>query len=737
MRLDRISSSRADTNSAGCAVNRRRFLKVSGAVGSVFTLGAYSGSTLAQQDPKTPPNPNAFISIDEKGFVTVMANRLDFGQGPTTALTMIAADEMDADWTKVKGVLAPAGEAYKDPMFGIQMTGGSTAIKHSWMQYRELGARTKAMLLAAAAEKLKVNVSELRASKGVITASNGKSVTYGQVAKAAMAQPIPAKISLKNANEFTIIGKPTPSLNATAKSIGSQRYGMDFKPPNAKTVLIARPPVFGATLANMDDKNARLIKGVRDVFQVNLDRGATGVAIVADGYWQAKQGRDALKLQWNTDAVEKADSAKLLAQYKALAKTPGIKTTRQDDVSKLASAPKKISAEYSFPYLAHAPMEPLNCVIDLKDSACEVWAGTQFQTIDQGSIAATLGLKPEQVKLNTLMAGGGFGRRAVPTSDYLVEAAQIAKAYKARGGASALKLVWSREDDIKGGYYRPMHVHSVEVGFDDQGNVLGWNHSIVGQSILTGTPFEGFLVKNGVDGVTVEGVADSPYNIPMAVQVHHPKVNVPVLWWRSVGHTHTAFVMETMIDEIARSSSQDPVTLRKRMLGSKHPRLVAALDMAVEKSGYGKKVLPPGRAWGVALHESFESAVAYVVEASVEKGVPKLHQATAGVHCNLAVNPLNVEAQIQGAAIMGLGTTLKGAMITLKEGVVEQSNLTDYVVPRLTDMPQISVHIVPSTEAPTGVGEPGLPPLAPAFANAIARLTGKSLRQLPFDLGTS
>jgi isoquinoline 1-oxidoreductase subunit beta len=734
MKLQRISSGRDESKRNVQPLNRRTFLKISGSATSVFTLGAYSDSANAQQDPKTPPNPNAFISIDENGVVTVMANRLDFGQGPTTALTMIAADEMDADWSKVKGVLAPAGDAYKDPMFGIQMTGGSTAIKHSWMQYRELGARTKAMLLAAAAEKLKVNVSELRAVKGVITSSNGKSVTYGQVAKAAMAQPIPAKVTLKSSSEFTIIGKPTRSLNAKAKSTGSQPYGMDFKPPNTKTVVIARPPVFGAKLANMDDKNARLIKGVRDVFQVNLDRGATGVAIVADGYWQAKQGRDALKLQWNTDAVEKADSAKLLAQYKALAKTPGIKTTRQDDVSRLAAAPKKISAEYSFPYLAHAPMEPLNCVVDLKDNACEVWAGTQFQTIDQGSIAATLGLKPEQVKLNTMMAGGGFGRRAVPTSDYLVEAAHIAKAYKAKGGVGALKLIWSREDDIKGGYYRPMHVHAVDVGFDDQGNVLGWNHSIVGQSILTGTPFEGFLVKNGVDGVTVEGVADSPYNIPMAVQVHHPKVNVPVLWWRSVGHTHTAFVMETMIDEIARSSNQDPVALRKKLLGSKHPRLVAALEIAVEKSGYGKKALPSGSAWGVALHESFDSAVAYVVEASVEKGTPKLHQVTAGVHCNLAVNPLNVEAQIQGSALMGLGTTLKGAMITLKEGVVEQSNLNDYAVPRLTDMPIISVHIVPSTDAPTGVGEPGLPPLAPAFANAIARLTGKSIRQLPFNL---
>ncbi|MBC7996171.1 MAG: xanthine dehydrogenase family protein molybdopterin-binding subunit, partial [Rhizobacter sp.] len=386
-------------------------------------------------------------------------------------------------------------------------------------------------------------------------------------------------------------------------------------------------------------------------------------------------------------------------------------------------------------YLAHAPMEPLNCVIDLKDDRCTVWAGTQFQTVDQGAVAQVLGLAPDKVTVNTLMAGGGFGRRAVPTADYLVEAANIVKAWKAKGNSTPLKILWSREDDIRGGYYRPMHVHRTEIGFDDKGNVLGWDHTIVGQSILTGTPFEAFMVKNGVDSVSTEGVADTPYNVPMALQVHHPKVNVPVLWWRSVGHTHTAFVMETLVDEIARATGQDPVAYRRALINDKHERHLAALDLAVDKSGYGKKTLTKGQAFGVAVHESFGSVVAYVVEASVANGQPVLHRVTAGVACGTAVNPLAVEAQVQGAALMALGTTLPGSAITLKDGVVQQSNFGDYTVARMPQMPLVAVHIVPSTEPPTGMGEPGVPPLAPAFANALAQLTGKPLRSLPFEMG--
>lgn len=718
-------------------VDRRSFLKLGAASG--FALGLFAGVDAADAADAAPAgelkahqSPAAFVRIAPDGVVTVMVNRLDFGQGVITGLPMLVAEEMDADWTKVRGELAPAGEAYKDPGFGIQMTGGSSALHNSWLQYRELGARTRAMLVGAAAQRFGVAPEACKVHNGVVTAGN-KRAGFGELASEAMKQPVPVKVALKDPKSFKRIGQRTGRLDAAAKSSGRQSFGIDARAEGMKTVLVVHPPVFGAKVASFDPAKAKAVKGVVEVLQVPLDRGGLGLAVIADGYWPAKMGRDTLQVQWNTDGVEKVDTDRQLAAYRQLATQPGIKA-RDGDTSKIAGAPKKITAEYVFPYLAHAPMEPLNCLIQFDGAACKVSAGSQFQTIDQANIAATLGLKPEQVQLTTVMAGGGFGRRAVPTSDYLVEAAQIVKAWKAAGRSEPLKIVWSREDDIRGGYYRPMHVHRAEIGFDEQGKVLGWKHTIVGQSILTGTPFEQFLVKNGVDGVTVEGVADTPYDLPLALEVHHPKVNVPVLWWRSVGHSHTAFVMETLIDEIARSSGQDPVAYRRSLLSGKHQRHLAALDLAVAKSGYGKKTLPAGRAFGVAVHESFNSVVAYVVEASVQDGQPVLHKVTAGVHCNTVVNPLSVEAQVQGSALMALGTTLPGSVITLKEGVVQQSNFGDYTVARLPQMPQIEVHTVPSSEPPTGMGEPGVPPLAPAFANAIAKLTGKPLRELPFRL---
>jgi isoquinoline 1-oxidoreductase beta subunit len=345
--------------------------------------------------------------------------------------------------------------------------------------------------------------------------------------------------------------------------------------------------------------------------------------------------------------------------------------------------------------------------------------------------ATVLGVPPQNVQVHVQMAGGGFGRRAIATSDYVVEACAVVKAAQAAGVTAPIKTLWTREDDLQGGYYRPAHLHRARIGFDDQGRVLAWDHVIVGQSILGGTPFESMLVKDGIDATAVEGMKE-PYPLPMRLTVHHPKLNVPVLWWRSVGSTHTAFVMETLIDEIARATRQDPVAYRMKLIGTEHPRHRAALQLAVDRSGYGEKKLAPGRAWGVAMHESFDSVVAYVVEASVQEGKPVLHEATAGVHCNRCINPRSVEAQVQGAALMGLSMCLPGAAITLKDGLVEQRNFGDFQVPRITDMPHIAVHIVPSTDPPTGMGEPGLPPLAPALANAVARLTGQRQRELPF-----
>ncbi|MFZ6642298.1 molybdopterin cofactor-binding domain-containing protein [Undibacterium sp. TC4M20W] len=716
-------------------LSRRSFLKMATASG--FALGCYPmlaiGQDAAAKAPaglKPTEQPGAFVQIAKDGTVTVTINRLEFGQGVQTALPLILAEELDADWSKVKYANGNNHPAYVDPAFGMHLTGGSNTIAHSYTQYRELGARTRAMLVQAAATQWGVDASALRTEKGVVVGPGGKKLTYGELAEAAMSLPVPEKVVLKDPKSFNLIGKPTGRLDAKAKSTGTQDFGIDMHLPGMLTAVVARPPVFGAKLKSVDDTAAKAIKGVKAVVRVPVDRGGEGVAIIATGYWPAKQGRDVLKLEWDLGSVEKVDSVKQLASYKELAKQQGA-LKYNDDVSKIATAPHKLSAEFSFPYLAHTPMEPLNCTVAIKGDKAELWMGTQMPGLDGFAASAALGLKPENIAVHTQMAGGGFGRRAIPTSDYVVEACHVAKAAVAAGLDAPVRTLWSREDDVKGGYYRPMHVHRADIGFDAQGNILGWDHVIVGQSILSGSPFEGMMVKNGVDATAVEGMKE-PYDMPMRLSVHHPKINVPVLWWRSVGSTHTAFVMETLLDEIAQTTKQDPVAYRLKLMGDKHPRHKAALELAVEKSGYGKKKLPAGRAYGVAVHESFSSIVAYVVEASIKNGQPKLHKVTAGVHCNLAVNPKTVEAQVQGAALMGLSMCLPGAAITLKDGVVEQSNFGDFVVPRITDMPQVAVHIVPSADAPTGMGEPGLPALAPAFANAVARAGGKRWRELPY-----
>nr|WP_307727082.1 xanthine dehydrogenase family protein molybdopterin-binding subunit [Telluria mixta] len=693
-------------------MTRRGFLKSTGGLVLGFVIPVQGRAATP-----APASPNAFLHIAPDDTVTVLVDRLEFGQGVHTALPMLVAEELDADWSRVRAELAPAGDAYKDPLFGIQMTGSSISVAHSFTHYREIGARARAMLVAAAAERWQVAPDACTTAAGVVIGPGGRKARYGALADAAMKQPVPATVKLKDAKDFRHIGKPTGRLDARAKSSGKQQFGIDFTLPGMKVAVVARPPVFGGRVRSLDAGKARAIKGVVDVVEVAVGSGGRGVAVIADGYWPASQGRDALVIDWDTGAVDKVDSERQLRDYRTRAATPALATT-------------SISAVYEFPYLAHAPMEPINCVVDLHADRCSVWAGVQFQTFDQTAVAAAAGLKLTQVTLHTMMSGGGFGRRGVTTSDDLVEAVNVARAY----GRGPVKVIWSREDDIKGGYYRPAHVHKVDIGLDGKGDVVAWNHVIVGQAISAGTPFESVLIKNGVDSTTTEGILDA-YALPVKLSVHHPKANVPVLWWRGSASNHTAFVMETLVDEVAHAAGADPVEYRRKLLGDKRPRHLAALDLAVQKSGYGKKPLGEGRAWGVAVHGMSGSVVAYVVEASVEKDVPRLHKVTAGVHCNLAVNPLTIEAQVQGAVLAALGTTLPGAAITFKDGVVEQRNFSDYTVARMPDMPHVGVFIVPSADPPTGMGEPGLPPLAPAFANAIFQLTGKRLRKLPFDLG--
>ena len=721
-------------------LGRRVFLKLGLAAG--FALYAapggaqdasVGGSAPGAPEPLKPfQQPSAFVAIDADGIVTVTIGKIDFGQGVQTALPMLVAEEMDADWSKVRCELAPAGEAYKDPFFHIQMVGGSTSIKASWQQYREIGARMRAMLVAAAAKQLNTPAAQLRTESGSVVTPDGRRLGYGALAQAAFAEPVPASVALKDPSQFKLIGKPVNRLDARAKSSGRQDFGIDLQLPGQRSVVMVHPPVFGGRVARFDAAPALAVPGVEEVLQVPLSGGATGLAIVANGFWPARKARELVKVEWDLSGVERVDSAAQLAQFRALARQPGIAVQRADTAALTAKpAPALITAEFTFPYLAHTPMEPLNCTIDFRGDRCTVWVGSQFQTVDQAQVAGVLGLKPEQVTLHTMTAGGGFGRRATPTSDYVVEAAQVAKARHAAGKTGPVKMIWTREDDVRGGYYRPTHLHRVEIAHDRQGGVLAWKHVIVGQSITMGTPFADFMVKNGADATMTEGVAESAYPFPIALEVHHPKANVPVLWWRSVGHTHTAFVMETLVDELARAGKLDPVAYRRQLL-AKHARHLAALDLAVAKSGYGKATLAKGRAWGVAVHESFNTVVAYVVEVSMKGGRPVLHRVTAGVHCNLAVNPRTIEAQVQGALVMGIGMTLPGAAITLKNGEVEQSNWHDYRVPIHVDAPPVDLHIVPSADPPTGMGECGVPPIAPAIANAVAALTGKRWRSLPF-----
>ena len=713
---------------------------MSASVGFLFvrkSAAAHPNHVYIAPGQKPLEDPTAFVTIAKDGTTTVLCNRMDMGQGIETALAMICAEELEADWSKVKTGFGNQQSHYVDPIMGMHLTGGSGSVKNSYMQYRELGARAKAMLIAAAAKQWKVDATTLKAETGVVSGGTRR-VSYGELFDAAMKEPIPEAVTLKSPKNFRLIGKPTGLKVSRAKATGQQKYGMDVNLPGMLTAVIARPPVFGAKFKTFDASASQKVKGVRAVLPVDLDRGARGIAIVADGYWPAKMGRDALKVEWDISGVDKPDTSALLKQYKALAKTEGMLATGNQmraDMAKLAGAPNNLTAEFVFPYLNHAQMEPIACTVDLKADSCHAYTASQMPGIDAAAIAKASDLKSEQIEIHVQMAGGGFGRRAVPSSEYLVEAVNVAKALNASGTNVPVKVVRSREDDVKAGYYRPLVVHRAEIGYDKDGTVLAWNHRIVSQSIMRGTPFEAFMIKDGVDGTTTEGMRE-PYNLPMRLSVHRTDVNVPVLWWRSVGSTHTAFVMETLIDEIATATHQDPVAYRIKLMGSdaKGARHRAALQLAVERSGYGKKTLPAGMHWGVAVHESFESVVAYVVEAGVKDGKAIVSNITAGVHCNFCVNPRTVEAQVQGAAMLALATTQLGHAITLKDGVVEQSNFHDFPPLRMPDAPTVSVHIVPSDDPPKGMGEPGLPPLAPALANALRRATGKPLRELPFKL---
>jgi isoquinoline 1-oxidoreductase beta subunit len=551
---------------------------------------------------------------------------------------------------------------------------------------------------------------------------------YGELADAAAKLPAPKTVPLKDPKDWKIIGKRTRRLDSPEKITGRATFGMDVQFDGLLTAVVARAPAFGAKVKSFDATQAKAVPGVRAVVQV-----PTGVAVLADHFWAAKLGRDALKVDWDLGPGASLDSAELRERFRKLAGTRGTPAARAGDAGgALAKASKTVEAEYYVPYLAHAMMEPPNCTVRIGPDKCEIWTGTQFQTQDQQLGAKITGLEPEQVEIHTTFLGGGFGRRANPTSDFVTEAVHVAKA-----SGKPVKVVWTREDDLRGGYYRPSFVHRARIGLGRDGLPVAWEHAMVGQSILTGTPFEPMMVKNGIDATSVEGVADSPYlkEIPNhRVELHSPKTDITVLWWRSVGHSHSAFVMESLIDELAHAAGKDPLEYRRRLLRN-HPRHLGVLNAAAEKAGWGR-ALPSGHARGVAVHESFGSFVSQVAEVSMQRGRIRVHRVTCAIDCGIAVNPEGVTAQMESGIAYGLGAVLHSAL-NLEKGRARESNFHDYRVLRLNEMPVVEVHIVPSTEKPGGAGEPGVPPIAPAVANAVFALTGQRLRELPLRPATT
>ncbi len=708
--------------------SRRGFLKTTGAAAAGLVISFHVPTMLRAapqpKPPAAPPPPNAFVRIGTDDSVTVILAHSEMGQGMWTGLAMLIAEELDCDWSKVRAEHAPAAPVYAHPGFGMQATGGSTSLRAEFERYRTVGAMARDMLVRAAAQRWKVSPAACKAGNGVVTHGNDR-LTYGQLAEAAMKLAPPTKVKLKSPKEWKLIGTSVRRLDTPEKITGKAQFGIDVQFPGLRTAVVLRPPAFAAKLVKFDASAALKVPGVEKVVPT-----ATGVAVVATHFWAAKLGRDALVVEWTKPEDGGVDTAKLFADYRAKAKTTGAIAA---DVGKvetaLANATSRLEAEFEFPYLAHATMEPLNCTVKIDGDRCEIWTGTQMQTLEQIVAAKIVGTTPDKVTIHTPFLGGGFGRRGNPSSDFVSEAVTVAKA-----AAVPVKVVWTREDDVRGGYYRPAYVHRIQVGVGADGNPVAWDHVVVGQSIMQGTPFAAFGIQNGIDRSSIEGLADSPYldtTPAKRISLHTTTNAVPVLFWRSVGNTHTAFALESMIDELAAAANKDPLAYRLALLKGK-PRHAAALQLAADKAGWGTP-LPAGRARGLAVHESFGSIVAEVAEVSVDHGNIKVHQVTAVVDCGTVVNPLAIEAQIQSGIAYGLSAALYGKL-TLANGQVRESNFHDYQVVRMNEMPRIAVHLNPTGPTMGGIGEPATAVIAPAVANAVYTLTKQRLRSLPLRL---
>lgn len=723
-------------------ISRRGFLMTGLYAGAGLTLGIQlSGCTEDKEPVKTGAGmdsdktathtalePNAFVRIKPDNTVTVLIKHLEMGQGTYTGLATLVAEELDADWGQVIAEGAPANpERYNNLFWGkIQGTGGSTAIANSFEQMRQAGAAAREMLVQAAAKAWQVPAASITVSRGVVKhTASGKEATFGELADLAARQPLPGEVLLKDPEDFTLIGTHVPRKDNKPKINGTAIYTQDIHLPGMLVAVVAHPPRFGARVKSFDTESAMSIAGVEKVVEI-----PTGVAVLASDTWTAMRGRDLLQIEWDESNAMRQGSDEIMAAYREQAMSPGVIAKQEGDAAQvIKAATKTVEAEYHFPYLAHASMEPLNCVVQRTSDGVQIWNGVQNQTANQNAVAKVFGIKPEQVKIEMLYAGGSFGRRGNPQSDYVVEAANIVKV---SGSTVPVKMVWTREDDMHAGYFRPMYYHKMAAALDANGKPVGWQHRIVGQSIVAGTGFAG-MIKNGIDPTSVEGAANMPYTVPnITVDLITTELPVPVQWWRSVGSTHTAFAVETFIDRLAREAGTDPVEYRRSLLKA-HPRHLGVLNLAAEKAGWGEP-LAKGRARGVALHESFNTYVAEVVEVTLlDNHRFSVDKVVIAVDCGIAVNPDVIRAQMEGGMGYGLSAALLGE-ITINNGAVEQGNFHDYRNITIEQMPAVEVHIVKSAEPPSGVGEPATPVIAPAIANALSALTGQHFDRLPLKL---
>ncbi|WP_197091643.1 xanthine dehydrogenase family protein molybdopterin-binding subunit [Sphingobacterium endophyticum] len=709
-------------------MDRRNFIKsgalVAGGLLISFTIpGANKMAAMGEVATSAglPFSPNAFLKIGTDNSITVLLSHVEMGQGIWTTLPMLLAEELDVDLNQIIVKHGGADEAFNHPVYGIQITGGSTTTWSEFDRYRNAGATARILLTQVAAKRTGVAIENCKTENGTVTAG-GKKFTYGELAADAALLPVPEKVTLRSKDNWKYIGKSVKRLDAGVKTNGKAIFGMDIQFPGLLTAVVAHSPVFGGKVKSFNATEAKAIKGVRQVVQI-----PTGVAVIADNYYAAQQGKRALRVTWVNGSAVGISTTKQTAAYKKLAASNGLTVQKQGNASDgLSKSTKVLKAEYVFPYLAHAPMEPLNCTVKIENGKCEIWTGTQLPGVEQAAAAKILGFAPENITINVPFLGGGFGRRATPTADFVSEAVHIAKA-----SGKPVKMVWSREDDIKGGYFRPFVVHNVTAGLDIKGRPVAWNHNIASQSIMKGAANVLGELKDSIDDTTVEGVKGSPYftSIPdHFIGLHNTEEAIPVLWFRSVGHTHTAYVMETMMDEVAHNAGRDPVEYRRGFF-KEHPRHLAALNLVAEKGNW-KKALPTGHFKGVAVAEAFGSYVATIAEVSILNGQVKVHKIDCAIDCGLAVNPEGVKAQVESGIIFGLTMALYGE-ITIEDGKLQQNNFYDYKIARIHETPEINVYIVESDGKMGGVGECAVPPTAPAIANAIFAATGKRIYNLP------